>query len=229
MVACLLGETIVWHGSGSWKAERELAATFAKTLSAGADPTIYEEGQEDELFWTYFERNQPYARGCLYPHRQSLPPSLLKPLAFEIDTSAPRPVLLLESPTSEMNSLQNTVSVIALPTEIFLLVGQNARSRRTDIALALKFAEALAARRKQQADLAHPMPTHCIVFPSVVPRDLSASLRFFRSDSLSAGSASMNVVTAAAAAKELSRTSFPKELLADPSNLPVGVAPENLP
>ena len=120
----------------------------------------------------------------------------------------------------------------ALPLEVFVLVGAQARGLRQQIRIALSAAEQLSESRASNARNPRvPIaPVHCVVYPSRTPRDLAQSIRFWNDDSLNAGEvgSGKNVCTARAALAELARTSFPKALLEDKAFLPVGVSPADL-
>ncbi|KDN46986.1 hypothetical protein K437DRAFT_246229 [Tilletiaria anomala UBC 951] len=229
VVACLLGEVCVWHGKGSLEVERILAAKFAATLTAAA-PTVQEEGKEDEMFWTFFDREHPYASSCLQAHRSKLPHRLLMPRAWEVGTSARSAMQPLVRCTAA-NLQREGVYVIELPLEIFVLVGPEARSKRQGIRFAIDAAQRLSSWRKQQVSAVTPLaPVHCVVYPSRTPRDLALAIRFWNDAHLDGGEpiAQMNVSTAKAALAELAHTSFHKTLLEDHTCLPVGISPEHL-
>ncbi|MCO5565463.1 hypothetical protein L7F22_019136 [Adiantum nelumboides] len=71
VIVQLMGDVFVWHGVGSVPAIRQGALQYAKVLSPQAKKiTQYEEGTEDELFWTCFDRGTAYSNAW---HHQFLP------------------------------------------------------------------------------------------------------------------------------------------------------------
>lgn len=143
---------------------------------------------------------------------------------------------------------RETVQIIELPFELFVLVPPAARGKRADIATALRAAEARSSSLSYTGDRPFRSPVHVLVLPSVIPLDLACC---FRSTVLTdlVGTAmsvltdpradenalpqnspnapiTMNVVDAQSGLGQLRAPSFSLEDVQDMDLLPVGVSPE---
>ncbi|GJJ06422.1 hypothetical protein Clacol_000613 [Clathrus columnatus] len=134
----LLGTLYVWHGRGSSEDERKVALTYAATLAQNSIRTVEsEEGAEDEMFWMILGQNE-YANAHHWKFRDKL--DRLGARIYFIDSSKPKsPVQPL--PSISARELQGGIFVIDCRLEIYVLIKADARGERTDIRLALFFAE----------------------------------------------------------------------------------------
>lgn len=212
-VLSVAGTVLVWHGRGAFDSEREAARRFAENLTSGKVQEM-EEGAEKGLWHDVLGRGS-YAGA--WHHRRRRAEALLS-------STAPR-LLLVRAGTGDLEEISGSwtpseipqagVSLIVLSSDVYVLVGPDARGDRSEISVALQAAEHLK-----------PRATHVLVYPSLTPCDLASSLRYWSSyeAGLVRGAKRMNVVNAKQAKRELEEWSEVDErLLADLKCLPVGI------
>lgn len=73
--------------------------------------------------------------------------------------------------------------------EFYVLIGPSARDQRTNIRLALQVASelALSAQKRRGGRYAMLPPVHCLVFPSLAPREVRAAIRYWDDEHLVSG------------------------------------------
>jgi formyltetrahydrofolate-dependent phosphoribosylglycinamide formyltransferase len=230
-IASVLGSPFVWHGQGTAADERSIATSLLSDLYPNALPLEYLEGQEDEMFWAFFDSLTPYASASHHRHRPQLLARERLARLYEVGDAG---VQRIETPSAHALSAQ-AVHVLAAPLETYVIVGADARGQRGAISLALDLAESLssAAVQRRAAGSMRP-PCHLVVQPSKAPRELRAQLRAWDYAPATASHTTpapslMNVVNASQARAELARAAFAPSDVAEPSFLPVGVHPSMLP
>ncbi|KAK0195469.1 hypothetical protein F5146DRAFT_1100956 [Armillaria mellea] len=148
----VLGTIYVWHGCGSLAKERQAALRYAKTLGSNVVELSHSEGDNDDMFWMILGEDD-YAQADYWKWRSSA--SYIEPRIWH-------------SPTT-------SVFVVDCVWELFVLVGQDARTQRQNIRLAISVAQSLA---KLVADDRPYQPTvHVLIFPSQIPLDLRLHFR----------------------------------------------------
>jgi len=104
-----------------------------------------EEGSEDEMFWAMLG-DQPYARAEYWQWRRDLHPTHA-PRLFRINgTKGKDAVKLVQNQLSARDLVPDGVFVLDAVFEVFVVVGRDARDKRTDIRLALYIAEVCPIR-----------------------------------------------------------------------------------
>ncbi|WFD29719.1 phosphoribosylglycinamide formyltransferase 1 [Malassezia sp. CBS 17886] len=162
---------LVWHGLGSDAAQRACAEEVAHTLAGReAAPRFVEEADTSHLWRTHF-RDEEYASGWHHRLRATLPRTARDAQMYApADAEHAQPFVL---PDVRMDA----VSIVDTRLEIFVLIGTAVRGDRRRITAALDRAEELAGRG--QSALGGPVamrpPVHVLVFPSVLPADLTAA------------------------------------------------------
>jgi hypothetical protein len=225
----IVGNVFVWHGKGSTALERETVSSHAREVfGSSVRVSEQDEGAEDKSFWTFLDKSGGYASAWHLRYRNVLPDLSAAPRLFHVSGSAVREH---EGAFTASDVSQDDIAVLVLPAEVYLLVGQDARSRRREIAMGLSCAEhlgkAIATRRLSTLP---SLPVHALIYPTLEPRDLVASLRYWEGNSARATAQRVNVVSLATAKKELLNTSgkWRREVLQDRDYLPLGVGPGDL-
>lgn len=250
-VISVISDVFVWHGKGALKSVRAAASKFARSLrdpSLESSLTEYDEGQEDELFWACFEQDTDYASSFHHELLHRLPEQDIEPRLFSLVTDAEGDRAIVPVPAQERCTFSSfdlrpdTVHVVQLPYEIYVLVGARARSDRTGISAALDAASTLARSLKDARPRGSFLPpVHAIIFPSQVPRDLQAAIRYWDSTPLLSRSSAfaphsksgrrplgMNIMTEQEARVGLKQTRFEMRALTDHDFLPIGVSPDDI-
>ncbi|KZV97745.1 hypothetical protein EXIGLDRAFT_729858 [Exidia glandulosa HHB12029] len=224
----ILGALYVWHGRGSPEAERQQALTYANTmlLAEGMEEvTELSEGAEDEMFWAILG-DEPYANAEYWQWRLDLPH--VAPRMFRIDSSRGKDAVKHIPNFAAREIASDGVYVVDGVFELFVLVGAQARGKRTDIRLALYIAEniSMAVARHRPFD---PV-IHALVMPSLWPLDLKALFRDFDEAAHNEGTEPehMNVIAYEEAHDHMSRHEWPSSQLSDLHFLPLGVSPDML-
>ncbi|GAA5906898.1 uncharacterized protein JCM6883_005722 [Sporobolomyces salmoneus] len=194
-VLSLPGEVYAWLGEGSNSIEREACCQFAESIADGRSLSVLAEGEESQWFWHSLdeEDNIEYS-SANYWHRRfedSPPTSLIR-----ISSSSATRVSSIDSGSIHLldgGSLENVV-----------LVPESARNDKTTIKTALEAARTLSSKW-QERGFESKTPSHVLVFPSLVPRDLPFLARSIDFDLLNGGTEprKMNVYTLEEAEKEL--------------------------
>ncbi|EJD42707.1 hypothetical protein AURDEDRAFT_114944 [Auricularia subglabra TFB-10046 SS5] len=223
----LLGSFYVWHGRGSLEVERQEALSYAKTMLAtdGLEVIELNEGSEDEMFWAMLG-DAPYANAEYWQWRVDLPH--IGPRLFKIDSGKGKDAVK-HIPNFAAGEIASTgVYVIDGVFELFVVVGAQARGKRTDIRLALYIAEniSMAVARHRPFD---PV-IHVLVLPSLWPLDLKALFRDLSEPVLNDGHepTHMNVISYEEAHDHMARQSWTLSEVSDVDFLPLGVSPDML-
>lgn len=230
----MLGDFFVWHGMGSATDVRKAATAYVHDLRGDPSKPVaeYEEGHEDELFWTCFERGVEYANAW---HHQRTPllseedrvPHLWTTVSPGVGSGPTK--LREQAPFSALDIRRNGVSVLQLPLEIYVLIGPDARSQRSEIGAAIEAANTRARLlHRQRGPQGMPLPVHVVVFPTLVPRELRAALRYWHDEHLNGKrwqrvQLRMNVWERREALEQLQRDEYQLAELDDDLFLPVGV------
>jgi hypothetical protein len=175
--------------------------------------------------------------------------ALSTPQFYEVTGSTPS-IQLLGDETS-CSLADGAMFIVKTPLETFVIVTPSARGNGKGIAMALKAAETMIQPNPRQGVPFRPT-VHALVLPSLIPRDLQATLRSSILDDLVSQvmgtymkiftlwtrltaiflqnaphqPTTMNVVDLATAWEHLGRDHFYKSEILDMSLLPVGVSPE---
>ena len=221
-VADTSDRVLVWHGIGSREAQRAAAHAWATARAHGRRVLELEESQRPREWWDLFP-DEEYASG--WHHR------------FRGDEEE-APVLYVEAdvkqgaPFTSSALRRDTVAIVDARHEVYVLVGADARGDRKRISTALDRAETLARTAQQVRGGRTVMQpaVHLLVFPTLVPPDLSAMARRWDDTIQTAGAEKdsskpvlMNVHSLDAARAQLARHEHTTEQLANPHCLPVGV------
>lgn len=236
-VLSVVGNVLLWHGAGSTDVEREAARNFAQsTLRVSkADIVEMEEGTERGMWWDVLGSQTSFANAWHHRRRRlhasgglaSLQPRLL------LVTRSGGEVEEHLGTFGSQDIPTDGISIVVLPTtELYVLIGPDARSKRTDIHSALNLASSLADPSPAR------LAAHVVVYPSVTPRDLVSHVRFWNEHEagLRRGSGRMNVVTLQQAQRELSQwftagageREVDARLVEDRGHLPVGLGEEDI-
>ncbi|PWN19721.1 hypothetical protein BCV69DRAFT_283827 [Microstroma glucosiphilum] len=229
----IVGNLFVWYGKGSTALEREIVSAHAREIFGPSSRiSEQEEGAEDKSFWNFLSKSEGYAQAWHFRHRNVLPELSAAPRLFHVSDNDVREH---EGAFTAIDVAHEGIAVLVLPAEVYLLVGKDARSRRREIALGLSCAEHLgkAVVARRLPDLPS-LPVHALIYPTLEPRDLVASLRYWeegRAGNPSATTARrINIVSLATAKKELLNSSgkWRRETVRDRDYLPLGVGPGDL-
>lgn len=246
-VLSAIGKVYLWHGVGSVESERQAARDFACSGLAARSSSMVEmdEDHETDMWWSFLGGNDTdvstaprtdcYAKAWHHRRRRlhaAAATSLLRPRLFLVTRKG---AALEEVTNSEGESCFTSsdipvagVCVILAPrSEVYVLVGPDARTKRKEIGFALDTALGLAAHEK--------VPGHVVVYPSITPKDLAGRLRYWSAyaEGLQRGSCRLNVVGLAQAQRELAyfasrEAGIDARLIADKDSLPVGLGPEDI-
>ncbi|KAH0827451.1 hypothetical protein J3R83DRAFT_4139 [Lanmaoa asiatica] len=173
----ILDNIYVWHGCGSVAAERTAALRYAQDMAAkGTLVKELMEGEndgDDEMFWMVVGDSESYAKADYWRWRSSVVPS--EPRCWLVDVANPevpiRPVPTVFAETVQ----QETVYIIDCSWEFFVLVGKDARAKRSDITLAINTAMAMAPLVAASKPFS---PTvHVLILPTQLPLDMRHAFR----------------------------------------------------
>ncbi|GAA5966146.1 hypothetical protein JCM3765_005547 [Sporobolomyces pararoseus] len=194
-VLSLPGEVYAWLGEGSVSIEREACCQFAESIADGRSLNVLAEGEETQWFWQSLdeEDNVEYSSANYWHRRYENLPS---PALVRISSNSATSVSVVDSASVHLldgGSLEN-----------FVLVPASARDKKSEIKAALEAAKSLTSKWEERG-FESRTPSHVIVFPSAVPRDLSFLARSIDFDLLNDGSRprKMNIYTLEEAEKEL--------------------------
>ncbi|KAG9094921.1 hypothetical protein FRC06_010332 [Ceratobasidium sp. 370] len=220
-----LDAVYVWHGRGSTLRERDSAARYAKSI-AGPEKEAdeFDEGKEDPMFFMLLGED-PWANADYWKYRALLGRAAVRPRMFCIDAKDKK------QPASILDSALTPDSIVVLDGifELFVLVGPEARARRTDILLGVHVAISIVSAMETQRPFT--LPVHLVVLPSQMPLDLRAGyFRFLEDERVNtAGVPShMNLLTLQEASEQLSAATWPRSRLQDHDFLPLGLHPSQL-
>ncbi|PWN32181.1 uncharacterized protein FA14DRAFT_85672 [Meira miltonrushii] len=226
----LMGDVFVWHGMGSVPAIREGALQYAKALSPQAKKIAqYEEGSEDELFWTCFDRATAYSNAW---HHQFLPLLREDQLAnrlYNLQVQGSIAKVTEQTPFSALDIKRDGVYLLQLPMELYILIGPDARSHRNAIGAMIEAASVLSRHIAQQrGSTIMTAPIHVLTFPSIVPREVRSAFRYWHDEHLNGKrwqrmQLRMNITEKREAVKQLEKVEHDVADLEDDLFLPVGV------
>lgn len=230
-LASVLSSPFIWHGLGTSVSERSTACLLLPELFPEGDeePTEHLEGQPDNgLFSAFFDATAPYANAWHHARRAALSEAEREVRLYNVDASSRAPIRIAEGrPPCVLDLDSAAVQLLLAPLEAYVIVGAAARSQRADIRAAIDLAEALTHQAAQRRGDLIQAPTHVVIEPSKLPRELAALLRG-ASGVEEGGSHWSNVLSAAQARRELGSHAFARAEVQDLSWLPCGVAPEDV-
>lgn len=226
-VCTVLEAVYVFQGRGASPKEREQAVEYGKTLCApDASPIEFEEDAEDEMFSMVLGAEE-HARADFWRFRSVVDDCLVR--LYRVHGPAQPKVQLLNEVAAECID-PSAVFVLDGTFELFVIVGAEARGQRTDIKTAISVAQQLAAQHATSQPFTPPV--HVLILPSQVPLDVRVGhVRFMDDELLNGGETPehMNLIPLQEALDHLRQTAWPKSSLDDPSFLPLGVAPDDVP
>lgn len=217
----LLETFYVWYGLGSTEDERNAALKYARSIAE--DPTnIAElvEGEEDEMFWLILGEGD-YAKADYWRWKPSLGPICAR--AWLVNAEDKQNSHLSRATITSAADVHDRVHLLDCVWEFFVLVGSDARGKRTDIRLALSVARDLSSATAASRPFS---PTiHVLILPSQLPADLRLTFRELDEADLNRGSVPdhMNLLSYTEAFEHLRKTSWERSVLADKTMLPLGL------
>jgi len=221
----LIGTVYVWYGTGSIPQERKAALEYAQNMTSGEVTELVEgESDDDEMFWLMLGERE-YANADYWKWRVSGGGSVGGPRIWKVDGSKGFHFI---PALSSVDSLHDFVFVFDCIWEYFVLIGREARGKRSDIKVALSVAADMAFKTSSVKPFT---PTvHVLVLPTQIPCDLRIALRDIDEVHLNAGDVPdhMNLIPASEALQQLHQTVWERSVLKDPSMLPVGLHPSLL-
>ncbi|KAG2126300.1 hypothetical protein DEU56DRAFT_543361 [Suillus clintonianus] len=227
----VLDQIYVWHGCGSTTKERNAARDYARASAVkGTSITELREGDndiDDEMFWMVLGDSGDYAKADYWRFRNASAPS--DPQCWTVDASVEgepiRAVPLISAETIR----QQSVYIIDCSLEFFVLVGKHARSKRSDIYLAIQTVMDMAKR----VAISKPFsPTvHVLVIPTQLPLDMRHAFRDLDESQVNGGFVPdhMNILSTTEAIEHLRTSSWEKAALLDDTMLPLGLDASNVP
>ncbi|KAG8745209.1 hypothetical protein FRC10_008521 [Ceratobasidium sp. 414] len=225
-----LDAVYVWHGRGSTPSERDLAGRYAKSIAGPeGEADEFDEGKEDPMFFMLLGED-PWANADYWKYRAPLGRAAVRPRMFCIDArDKKQPASVSCHVPSPSKLIPDSVVVLDGVLELFVLVGPEARARRTDILLGVHVAISIVSAVETQRPFT--LPVHLVVLPSQMPLDLKAGyFRFLEDERVNtAGVPShMNLLTLQEASEQLSAATWPRSRLQDRDFLPLGLHPSQL-
>lgn len=221
----ILDQIYVWHGCGSTPKERNAAQDYAQASAVkGTSVTELREGDndvDDEMFWMVLGDSGDYAKADYWKFRNASTPS--DPRCWIVDATVEGDPIRAVALISAETMLQQSVYIIDCSLEFFVLVGKNARSKRTDISLAIQTVMAMAKR----VAISKPFyPTvHVLVIPTQLPLDMQHAFRDLDESQVNGGFIPdhMNILSTTEAIEHLRTSSWEKAALRDQNMLPLGL------
>ncbi|KAG2129838.1 uncharacterized protein EDB93DRAFT_1095220, partial [Suillus bovinus] len=221
----ILDQIFVWHGCGSTPNERNAARDYAQVSAVrGTSITELREGDNDvhdEMFWMVLGDSGDYAKADYWRFRNTSASS--DPRCWIVDVMI-RAVALISAETIH----QQSVYIIDCSLEFFVLVGKHARSKRSDISLAIQTVMAMAKR----VAISKPFsPTiHVLVIPTRLPLDMRHAFRDLDESQVNGGFVPdhMNILSTTEAIEHLRTSSWEKAALRDQNMLPLGLDAESI-
>ncbi|KAG8690551.1 hypothetical protein FRC11_010803 [Ceratobasidium sp. 423] len=223
----VLDAVYVWHGRGTTQPEREAAAAYGRMI-VGPEKEIeeFDEGKEDPMFFMLLG-DHAWANADYWKYRASLGKVAHRPRMFLVDARDKKQPVSCHIP-SVNKFAPDTIFVLDGMLEMIVIVGPEARGRRTDILLAVHVAISIATSVETKRPFVPPV--HLVVLPSRLPLDVKAGFfRFVSEEFVNPGvPPHMNLLTLAEASEQLSALTFPMSKLRDPTFLPLGIHPSLL-
>lgn len=221
----ILDQIYVWHGRGSTPKERNAARDYAQASAVkGTSITELREGDNDvndEMFWMVLGDSGDYAKADYWRFRNASAPC--DPRCWIVDATVEGDPIRATTSISAETILQQSVYIIDCSLEFFVLVGKNARSKRSDISLAIQTVMAMAKR----VAISKPFsPTvHVLVLPTQLPLDMRLAFRDLDESQVNGGFIPdyMNVLSTTEAIEHLRTSSWEKAALQDQNMLPLGL------
>ncbi|KAH8828504.1 hypothetical protein DL96DRAFT_1603512 [Flagelloscypha sp. PMI_526] len=180
----LLGTQYVWHGVGSKPSERKAAVQFAERLASNPSEVlelVEGESDDDETFWMMLG-DESFGKADHWRWRAG--ESSASPRIFTIDIkNSKSPLSLVEEPS--WSPSPSGLYILDCVWETIVLVGQDARSDRTGIRLAIAAANDLSTQLAPTRPFAPPV--HVLALPSQLPLDLRLVFRNLDESSLNNG------------------------------------------
>ncbi|KAG9316307.1 hypothetical protein JVU11DRAFT_2338 [Chiua virens] len=173
----ILDNIYVWHGCGSVSAERDAALRYAQGMAAtGTLVKELVEGEndgDDEMFWMIIGEAESYAKADYWRWRSSVVPP--EPRCWIVDVAnLDTPIRPILAACAEMVQ-QGSVYIIDCFWEFFVLVGKDARAKRSDITLAINTAMEMAPLVAASKPFS---PTvHVLILPTQLPLDMRLAFR----------------------------------------------------
>lgn len=215
----VLGTIYVWHGCGSLAKERQAAMRYAKTLGSNVVEVSNSEGDDDDMFWMILGEDD-YAQADYWKWRSSA--AHIEPRIWHVNaTHRSDAVARIFSFTQQSPTI--SVFVVDCVWELFVLVGQSARTQRQNIRLAISVAQSLA---KLVADDRPYQPTvHVLILPSQIPLDLRLHFRDLDEARFNENNVPdhMNLLSVDEALQHLRTKSWQKVALSNTTMLPLGI------
>ncbi|KAK0461206.1 uncharacterized protein EV420DRAFT_186624 [Desarmillaria tabescens] len=213
-------ETIyVWHGCGSLARERQAAMQYANTLGLNVVELSNGEGDDDDMFWMILGEDD-YAQADYWKWRSSA--SHIDPRIWHVNATRGEDAVTRISFFTQQSS-KTSVFVVDCVWELFVLVGQDARTQRQNIRLAISVAQSLA---KLVADDRPYQPTvHVLILPSQIPLDLRLHFRDLDEARFNENNIPdhMNLLSVDEALEHLQTKSWQKVALSNTTMLPLGI------
>ncbi|KAK9895903.1 hypothetical protein P389DRAFT_71575 [Cystobasidium minutum MCA 4210] len=234
-IASVFQDLFVWYGRGTPDEESRVALQYAEELArAGTGPkrkiAHMLEGAESDLWRDIMGHEEEYAFANHWRFR--LENSAVAQVAtqfYEVNVSSDASHIRTLGNETACSLSDRGVYVVRTPLECFVLVTPSARGNSRKIAAALHAAASMLDTHPT-ANLPYRPTLHTLVLPSLIPRDLGATLRSTILEDLNAPyqPSTMNVVDETTAWEHLGRETFYTSEILDEALLPVGVAPETL-
>ncbi|KAK0454925.1 hypothetical protein EV421DRAFT_1699786 [Armillaria borealis] len=215
----VLGTIYVWHGCGSLAKERQAAMRYAKTLGSNVVELSNGEGDDDDMFWMILGEDD-YAQADYWKWRSSA--SHIDPRIWHVNATRREDAVSRISSFTQQ-SPTTSVFVVDCVWELFVLVGQDARTQRQNIRLAISVAQSLA---ELVADDRPYQPTvHVLILPSQIPLDLRLHIRDLDEAIFNENNVPdhMNLLSVDEALEHLQTKSWQKVALSNTTMLPLGI------
>ncbi|KAH9830829.1 uncharacterized protein C8Q71DRAFT_716327 [Rhodofomes roseus] len=225
----LLGSVYIWYGCGSVDSERAAAREYAEALASSPSGVIeLVEGESDvdeEMFWMILGDGD-YAKADYWKWKASSPS--IHPRVWSVDATKGAEAIQPVPAFADHPEFHHLVHLVDCVWEFFIVVGSEARGKRSDIRLAL----AIAAKLSDMTAPSRPFApaVHALILPSQLPTDLRLHFRDLNEDAVNAGQIPdhMNLLAAGDAEEHLNTTTWGRAVARDPSMLPLGVQVSDL-
>lgn len=241
VIVLLQGDVFIWHGVGSTSSTRQIALQYARQFKSGSKgqqttTTIrqYEEGEEDEFFWTCFEESAPYSNAWHHRFAPSLADNELQARLFSLQGQGSSKRLVNQIEFSLVDIRRDGLHILQLPLEIYVIIGPDARSRRKEMYTCIEAASTLAKNvSNQRGSTIMTPPVHVVIFPTIPPRELKSAFRYWHDEHLNGkgwqrAKLGMNVWEKRNALEQLESDEFQLWQVDDDLFLPVGVGLEDV-
>jgi len=226
----VLNSVYVWHGCGSTQTERQAACRYALTLTSSVDNVTelsQGENDDDEMFWMILG-DDGFANADYWKWRRTS--SFILPRIWRVNADlGNKAVTAVRGFSTERASFPVSVYIVDCVWELFVVVGAQARHRRRDIRLAFNIAMELSTRVAPSRP--HVPTVHVLIAPTRIPVDLRLHFRDLDEAALNNQEVPdhMNIVSSEDAMEHLRKSSWDKLSLTDPTMLPLGLGPSQIP